>query len=82
MANVDGNARQCWSFAQFPGISFRIVMHAPLLADFQRIAPRLKVLADSEWLTPFETDAFILHRELGGMHVRGGQIPCAHPPGF
>ena len=57
-------------------------MYASLLADFQRIAPSHKVLADSEWLTPFETDAFILHRELGGMHVRGGQIPCAHPPGF
>ena len=57
-------------------------MHASLLADFQRIAPRLKVLADSERLTPFETDAFISHRELGGMHVRGGEIPRANPPGF
>ena len=57
-------------------------MHTPLLADFQRIAPRLKVLADSERLTPFETDAFISHRELGGMHVRGGEIPRAHSPGF
>ena len=82
MAKVDGNTRQYWSFAQFPGISFRIVMHAPLLADFQRIAPRLKVLADSEWLTPFETDAFILHRELGGMHVRGGEILRVDIPRF
>ena len=57
-------------------------MHAPLLADFQPIAPRLKVLADSERLTRFETDAFISHRELGGMHVRGGEIPRAYPPGF
>lgn len=57
-------------------------MHAPLLADFLRITPRLKVLADSERLTPFEMDAFISHRELGGMHVRGGEIPRAYTPGF
>lgn len=57
-------------------------MHAPLLADFQRIASRLKVLAESERLTPFETDAFISHRELDGMHVRDGEIPRAHSPGF
>ena len=57
-------------------------MHASLLADFQRIAPRLKVLAESERLTPFETDPFISHRELGGMHVRGGETPCADTPGF
>ena len=57
-------------------------MHAPLLADFQRIAPRLKVLADSERLTPFETDAFISHRELGGMHVRGGEISRVDMPRF
>ena len=82
MAKVDGNARQCWSFAQFRGISFRIVMHAPLLADFQRIAPRLKVLADLERLTGFETDAFISHRELGGMHVRGGEILRVDIPRF
>ena len=57
-------------------------MHASLLADFQRIAPSHKVLADSEWLTPFETDAFILHRELGGMHVRGGEISRVDIPIF
>ena len=57
-------------------------MHAPLLADFRRIAPRLKVLADSDRLTGFETDAFVSHRELGGMHVRGWEIPRAYPPGF
>ena len=82
MVKVDGNARQCWSFAQFRGISFRIVMHAPLLADFRRIAPRLKVLADSERLTGFETDAFVSHCELDGMHVRGGEIPRVDIPRF
>ncbi|MCY7387282.1 MAG: FAD-binding protein [Burkholderiales bacterium] len=39
-------------------------MHAPLLADFQRITPTLKVIADTERLKPFETDAFISHRAL------------------
>ena len=82
MVKVDGNTRQCWSFAKFPGITFRIVMHTPLLADFQRIAPRLKVLADLERLTGFETDEFVSHRELDGMHVRGGEIPRAHPTRF
>ena len=57
-------------------------MHAPLLADFQRIAPRLKVLADLERLTGFETDAFVSHRELDGMHMRGGEIPRVDIPRF
>ena len=37
-------------------------MHSELLADFQRITPPLKIIADVERLKPFETDAFISHR--------------------
>ena len=39
-------------------------MHAALIQDFQRIAPPLKIIADTERLKPFETDAFISHRAL------------------
>ena len=41
-----------------------IYMHAALLADFQRITPPPRVIADTERLRPFETDAFISHRAL------------------
>ncbi|MEO8386015.1 MAG: FAD-linked oxidase C-terminal domain-containing protein [Betaproteobacteria bacterium] len=39
-------------------------MHAELIADFQRISPPLKLIADAERLKPFETDAFISHRAM------------------
>ena len=39
-------------------------MHAELIADFQRISPPLKLIADTERLKPFETDAYISHRAL------------------
>ena len=39
-------------------------MHAALIQDFQRITPPLKIIADTERLRPFETDAFISHRAL------------------
>ena len=66
----------------FLAYHFGFVMHAPLLADFQCITPRLKVFADTEWLKPFETDAFIAHRAWGGMHVHDGEIPRVDIPRF
>ena len=34
------------------------------LAALRAIEPRMSVIADDEGLKPFETDAFIAHREL------------------
>ena len=39
-------------------------MQSALIQDFQRITPPLKIIADTERLKPFETDAFISHRAL------------------
>jgi glycolate oxidase len=54
-------AENGWKAA--PVLEFQIQMRAELLDDFSRIQPPLAVIADRERLTPFETDAFISHRE-------------------
>jgi glycolate oxidase len=45
-------------------LGFHFFMRTELLADFARIEPPLSVIADRERLSPFETDAFISHRQL------------------